>query len=115
MTGTAGGDALTILGTDEKRTFLESGDDGNTGGFCGDVERNSSVGRGHQFVQNSVSRGNAVVELRVSSVRDCDATHAERNEDSSNKIFHRLLECLVDSKSFLVRSSTFWRIGNLQH
>jgi hypothetical protein len=48
-------------------------------------------------------------------VRDCDATHAERNEDSSNKIFHRLLECLVDSKSFLVRSSTFWRIGNLQH
>ncbi len=69
MAGATGNDSLTVLGADDEGAFLKAGDDGDAGGFGGDVLRYAFVGCTHEFVQDGVCGLDALVEFCDSCCR----------------------------------------------
>jgi len=63
VASTAANDTLTILSAKDEGSFFEAGDDGDAGGFGGDVIRDAFVGGCHELMQDHVGCFDALIEL----------------------------------------------------
>jgi len=63
MTGAAADDALSVLSTEDEGSLFEAGNDGDASGFGCDVVRDAFVWGLHEFVKDSASGLDALIEF----------------------------------------------------
>src|SRR5580704_11057373 len=79
--------SLTVLCANHKSSLFKAGNYGNARGFTGDALRNAFVWCTHQFVKNSMTRFNAIIQfLQISRI--CDVSRKNANTNDQNHSFH---------------------------
>jgi len=113
VAGAAGDDALTVLSADDEGSFFEAGNDSDTGGFGGDVFRDSFVRSCHEFVEDEVGRFNALVEFCGVGGGGCDGQRQGQGRSGAeclNKLFRHRYFSLWSAMALIPASRSAMRV-----